>query len=53
LDEAPHGKVVEYLKYLCSEYKIKVKVKDERYSSGVDSAGCTVPKTKTKARNGR
>jgi putative transposase len=49
---APHGKVVEYLKYLCKEYKIKVKVKDERYSSGVDSAGCTVPKTKTKARKG-
>jgi putative transposase len=49
---APHGKVVEYLKYLCKEHKIKVKVKDERYSSGVDSAGCTVPKTKTKAREG-
>jgi putative transposase len=49
---APHGKVVEYLKYLCKEHKIKVKVKDERYSSGVDSAGCTVPKTKTKARKG-
>jgi IS605 OrfB family transposase len=45
---APHGKVVEYLKYLCKEHKIKVKVKDERYSSGVDSAGCTVPKTKTR-----
>jgi putative transposase len=45
---APHGKVVEYLKYLCSEHKIKLKVKDERYSSGVDSAGCTVPKTKTR-----
>jgi putative transposase len=45
---APHGKVVEYLKYLCKEHGIKVKVKDERYSSGVDSAGCTVPKTKTK-----
>jgi putative transposase len=45
---APHGKVVEYLKYLCKEYKIKVKVKDERYSSGVDSAGCTVSKTKTR-----
>jgi putative transposase len=44
---APHGKVVEYLKYLCSEHKIKIKVKDERYSSGVDSTGCTVPKTKT------
>jgi putative transposase len=49
---APHGKVVEYLKYLCSEHKIKLKVKDERYSSGVDSAGCTVPKTKTKTRRG-
>jgi putative transposase len=49
---APHGKVVEYLKYLCKEHKIKLKVKDERYSSGVDSAGCTVPKTKTKARKG-
>jgi putative transposase len=49
---APHGKVVEYLKYLCKEHKIKVKVKDERYSSGVDSVGCTVPKTKTKARKG-
>jgi putative transposase len=48
LDEAPHGKVVEYLKYLCKEHKIKVKVRDERYSSGVDSAGCTVPKTKTR-----
>jgi putative transposase len=45
---AAHGKVVEYLKYLCKEYKIKVKVKDERYSSGVDSAGCTVSKTKTR-----
>jgi len=45
---APHGKVVEYLKYLCSEHKIKVKVKDERYSSGVDSTGCAVPKTKTR-----
>jgi putative transposase len=45
---APHGKVVEYLKYLCKEYKIKVKVKDERYSSGVDSAGCTVSTTKTR-----
>jgi hypothetical protein len=52
LDEAPHGKVVEYLKYLCKEHKIKLKVKDERYSSGVDSAGCTVPKTKTKTRMG-
>jgi putative transposase len=49
---APHGKVVEYLKYLCKEHKIKVKVKDERYSSGVDSAGCTVTKTKTKTRKG-
>jgi putative transposase len=49
---APHGKVVEYLKYLCKEHKIKLKIKDERYSSGVDSAGCTVPKTKTKARKG-
>jgi putative transposase len=48
---APHGKVVEYLKYLCKEHKIKVK--DERYSSGVDSAGSTVPKTKTtKTRKG-
>jgi len=45
---APHGKVVEYLKYLCSEHKIKVKIKDERYSSGVDSTGGAVPKTKTK-----
>jgi putative transposase len=43
---APHSKVVEYLKYLCSEHKIKVKVKDERYSSGVDSTGGAVPKTK-------
>jgi IS605 OrfB family transposase len=49
---APHGKVVEYLKYLCKEHKIKLKIKDERYSSGVDSAGCTVSKTKTKARKG-
>jgi len=49
---APHGKVVEYLKYLCKEHGIKLKIKDERYSSGVDSAGCTVPKTKTKARKG-
>jgi putative transposase len=49
---APHGKVVEYLKYLCKEHKIKVKVKDERYSSGVDSAGGTVPTTKTKTRKG-
>jgi hypothetical protein len=48
LGEAPHGKVVEYLKYLCSEHKIKLKVKDERYSSGVDSAGCTVSTTKTR-----
>jgi putative transposase len=45
---APHGKVVEYLKYLCKEHKIKVKIKDERYSSGVDSAGCTVSTTKTR-----
>jgi len=45
---APHGKVVEYLKYLCSEHKIKVKVKDERYSSGVDSTGSAVPKTETR-----
>jgi putative transposase len=45
---APHGKVVEYLKYLCKEYKIKLKIKDERYSSGVDSAGCTVSTTKTR-----
>jgi putative transposase len=45
---APHGKVVEYLKYLCSEHKIKVKIKDERYNSGVDSAGCTVSTTKTR-----
>jgi putative transposase len=45
---APHGKVVEYLKYLCKEHKIKLKIKDERYSSGVDSAGSTVPKTKTR-----
>jgi putative transposase len=37
---------------LCSEHKIKVKVKDERYSSGVDSTGCAVPKTKTKTRRG-
>ncbi len=50
---APHGKVVEYLKYLCSEHKIKLKVRDERYSSGVDSAGGAVPKTKTtKTRKG-
>jgi putative transposase len=50
---APHGKVVEYLKYLCKEYKIKLKVKDERYSSGVDSTGDAVPKTKTtKTRKG-
>jgi IS605 OrfB family transposase len=49
---APHGKVVEYLKYLCSEHKIKVKVKDERYSSGVDSTGSAVPTTKTKTRKG-
>jgi putative transposase len=46
---APHGKVVEYLKYLCKEYKIKLKIKDERYSSGVDSTGGAVP-TKTKTR---
>jgi putative transposase len=45
---APHGKVVEYLKYLCKEHKIKVKVKDERYSSGVDSTGGAVSKTKTR-----
>jgi len=45
---APHGKVVEYLKYLCSEHKIKLKIKDERYSSGVDSTGGAVPKTKTR-----
>jgi putative transposase len=45
---APHGKVVEYLKYLCKEHKIKLKVKDERYSSGVDSAGSTVSTTKTR-----
>jgi putative transposase len=50
---APHGKVVEYLKYLCKEHKIKLKVKDERYSSGVDSTGGAVPKTKTiKTRRG-
>jgi IS605 OrfB family transposase len=49
---APHGKVVEYLKYLCKEHKIKVKVKDERYSSGVDSAEGAVPTTKTKTRKG-
>jgi putative transposase len=46
---APHGKVVEYLKYLCKEYKIKLKIKDERYSSGVDSTEGAVP-TKTKTR---
>jgi putative transposase len=45
---APHGKVVEYLKYLCKEHKIKVKIKDERYSSGVDSTGSAVTKTKTR-----
>jgi putative transposase len=45
---APHGKVVEYLRYLCKEHKIKLKIKDERYSSGVDSAGCTVSTTKTR-----
>jgi len=44
---APHGKVVEYLKYLCKEHKIKLKIKDERYSSGVDSTGGAVSKTKT------
>jgi len=50
---APHGKVVEYLKYLCKEHKIKVKIKDERYSSGVDSTGGAVSKTKTtKTRKG-
>ena len=49
---APHGKVVEYLKYLCSEHKIKLKIKDERYSSGVDSTGGAVPKTKTETRKG-
>jgi putative transposase len=48
---APHGKVVEYLKYLCKEYKIKLKIKDERYSSGVDSTEGAVP-TKTKTRKG-
>jgi putative transposase len=48
---APHGKVVEYLKYLCKEYKIKVKVRGERYSSGVDSTEGAVP-TKTKTRRG-
>jgi len=45
---APHGKVVEYLNYLCKEHKIKVKVRDERYSSGVDSTGGAVSKTKTR-----
>ena len=50
---APHGKVVEYLRYLCKEHKIKLKVKDERYSSGVDSTGGAVSKTKTtKTRKG-
>jgi IS605 OrfB family transposase len=49
---APHGKVVEYLKYLCKEHKIKLKIKDERYSSGVDSTGGAVSKTKTKTRKG-
>jgi putative transposase len=50
---APHGKVVEYLKYLCKEHKIKLKVRDERYSSGVDSTGGAVSKTKTtKTRKG-
>jgi putative transposase len=51
---APHGKVVEYLKYLCKEHKIKLKVRDERYSSGVDSTEGAVPtKTKTtKTRRG-
>ena len=49
---APHGKVVEYLKYLCKEHKIKLKIKDERYSSGVDSTGGAVPKTKTETRKG-
>jgi IS605 OrfB family transposase len=50
---APHGKVVEYLRYLCKEHKIKLKIKDERYSSGVDSTGGAVPKTKaTKTRKG-
>jgi len=47
---APHGKVVEYLRYLCKEHKIKVKIKDERYSSGVDSTGGAVSKTKTKTK---
>jgi putative transposase len=47
---APHGKVVEYLKYLYKEYNIKVKIRDERYSSGVDSTGGAVPKTKTKTK---
>jgi|GEM_PF-332614 len=50
---APHGKVVEYLKYLCKEHKIKVKIKDERYSSGVDSTGGAVSKTKTKTKTRR
>jgi putative transposase len=50
---APHGKVVEYLRYLCKEHKIKVKIKDERYSSGVDSTEGAVSKTKTtKTRKG-
>jgi putative transposase len=49
---APHGKVVEYLKYLCKEHKIKLKIKDEKYSSGVDSTGSAVPTTKTKTRKG-
>jgi putative transposase len=50
---APHGKVVEYLRYLCKEHKIKLKIKDERYSSGVDSTGGAVSKTKTtKTRKG-
>jgi IS605 OrfB family transposase len=51
---APHGKAVEYLKYLCKEHKMKLKVRDERYSSSVDSTGCAVSttKTKTKTRKG-
>jgi putative transposase len=38
---------------LCKEHKIKLKIKDERYSSGVDSTGGAVSKTKTtKTRKG-